>query len=505
VRICRIAVRFRVIRSLGARLIGKEPLETAAYQRYGVSAEDIGAGSVLLFFTTFVASSLLLFCLLGYLSLMIGLPIAYGFFTWFRKWIPRQLERERLIISCETPLILQEIALASAASESIFDLAMLLATGKHRFVSPAFSRIIQRINNGDRPEKLVIKYAHYQPCESLRRYLLDAISLNLQWGQTEKLLRGRRGEAESEYQKYTLQAETRILLIVGFGTFWPIIFSIAVFVNNLWRNHVSMIIVAVLFSSILYILERRLMAPIEQIKILGGEGGSSTSKGLLGHTEKEELQETISLVSLMGEIMHRENVPPERALKIVGQIYRGWLSTLLTEMVQTISYNGETFRSAWARFAGRFSNPQCRQILGILPKMIEKTSEAAGQRLIEVSSYIKENQTLVEERENIIGAQRFKAKLLLLFSSAALGLVGALSPLFMMVGMRQFSLSAFGANLWTTDTIFAVMVLLFMVMMNAMNTLKAVGIARKDPYLFSCVCVFLVVFISSTRLIIGFA
>jgi hypothetical protein len=501
-----MAVKCRLTRSLGDRLAGKVSPETAAYcNRYGLTMAEVGAGSALLFLITFVASSLLLFLLLGYLSLMIGLPIAYGLSAWFRNRIPGRLERERLVISCETPIILQEIALASAGSGSIFDLAKLVAGGGHPIVSKAFSRIIQRINNGDRPEKLVIRYANHQPCESLRRYLMDAVSLDLEWSGMKKLLRQKRGEAEFEYQKYTLQAETRILLIVGFGTFLPIVFSIAVFVNNLWRNRFSMIFVALLFSFLLYVLERRLMMPIRNVKILGGQGGSGTLRGLLDHTIKEELQETVVLVSLIGEIMHRENVSPECALKRVCEIYRGWLSLPLSELTHSILYNGETFHSAWLLFAGRFSNPQCRQILGILPRMIDETAEMAGERLVEVASYIKENQSLVEERENILGAQRFKAKLLSLFSSAALGMVGALSPLFMMVSVQQFDLSALASNIWTADTMFAVIVLLFMMIMNTLNTTKAVGMEKRTVHLLSCVCIFLVVFALSMRLIGGFS
>jgi hypothetical protein len=206
----------------------------------------------------------------------------------------------------------------------------------------------------------------------------------------------------------------------------------------------------------------------------------------------------------MGEILQRENVSPECALKRVSEVYLGWLSPLLSELTQSILYNGETFDTAWLRFAGRFANPQCRQILGTLPRMIEKTAEVAGERMIEVAFYIKENQTLIEEREMVLVAQRFKAKLLSVFSSAALGLVGALSPLFMLVGTRQFNLAMFPSSIWTGDTIVAVVVLLLMTITNTFNVTRAVGMERPIIYVFSSVSVFVVVFVSSVRLISGF-
>jgi hypothetical protein len=136
--------------------------------------------------------------------------------------------------------------------------------------------------------------------------------------------------------------------------------------------------------------------------------------------------------------------------------------------------------------------------------MIEKTAEVAGERMIEVAFYIKENQTLIEERESVLVAQRFKAKLLSVFSSAALGLVGALSPLFMLVGTRQFNLAMFPSSIWAGDTIVAVVVLLLMTITNTFNVTKAVGMERPVIYVFSSVSVFLVVFILSVRLISGF-
>ncbi|WXG43042.1 MAG: hypothetical protein WED04_03100 [Promethearchaeati archaeon SRVP18_Atabeyarchaeia-1] len=505
VKICKTATNHRVARALGGRLLkGKTSITTRHCHRYGLIPQDVAAGSALVFLISFAASASLLFYLVGYLSLLIGLLVAYSIASWFLNWIPRELEREKLTISYETPLILQEIILASAGSESIFDLAKMVVMGKHPIVSKAFSRIVEHVNNGDRPEELVMRYANYQPCETLRRHLMDAISLNLEWSEIKRVLQGRRGEAEFEYEKYTMQTETRILLIVGFGTFWPIIFSIAIFINNLWRNLLSMVFVALLFSVLLYVLQRRLMKPVRNVQILGGENSGQRAKGLLNHTLKEELQETIILMSILGELLHRENVSPERAVKRASEIYRGWLSPILNELTYRIIYDGETFGEAWMRFANSFSNPQCRQVLGTLPLMIERTAEVAGERLIDVASYIKENQTLIEERENVLGAQRFKAKLLSVFSSAALGLIAALSPLFMMVGMRQFSLSFFTSSLWSSDAMVSVMVLLLMTLTNTFNVAKAVGIEKPAVYLCSSASVFLVVFILSTRMISGF-
>jgi hypothetical protein len=327
----------------------------------------------------------------------------------------------------------------------------------------------------------------------------------LEWGELKKVLRDRKGEAEYEYQRYTMQVESRVLLIVGLGTFWPIIFSVAVLVNSLSSNLFSMIIIATLFIVLLLVLQKQLMKPIRRTEILGAQGSSPRRKGLFGHTPKQELQELMVVLSLIGESLHREGVSPEAALRTASEAYSGWLSPVLKEAIHRILYNGETFDVAWLRLRDRFSSNQCRQIISMLPQMLEKTSEETGERLVEVVSYIKENQVLIEERENVITAQRFKAKLLSLFSSAALGLIGALSPLFTMISARRLSIPEFGLSFLSHDTMVPAIVLLVMTVINTFNAMKTVGVEK--PILFTCFCcsIFLAVFAASIRLISGLA
>lgn len=467
--------------------------------------EDVSAGAALIFLGTFIISFALLLYIVGFLSLFISLLLGYGVSAWFCDSIPRRIEKEKLVISYQVSIILQEIVLASAGSGSIFDLITLLVKGKHPIVSKAFAKITRRVSNGDEPEKLIRKYANLQPCETLRRYLLDAVSLDLDWTELKKVLSKRRGEAEHEYQRYTLQVESRVLLIIGLGTFWPIIFSIAAFVNGLWHNVPVMLLIALLFLFLIALLQKLLMKPIRNVEILGGPGHAYDTRGLFNHTAKEELQETMTILPLLGEFLCREKVSPESAVNSVSQIYSGWLSPLLTEVARRISYNGETFNDAWQWFKSNFANIQCRQIIGILPQMIEKTAEEAGERLIEIVSYVKENMALIEERENIFAAQRFKAKLLSLFSSAALGLVAALSPLFTIVSAQHMSFIGSGSLTSTNDIIVTTIVLLSMTALNTLNAMKTVSAEKPALYALLSVSIFMTVFILSLQSIKGLA
>lgn len=467
--------------------------------------EDVSAGAALIFLVTFIISFALLLYIVGFLSLFISLLLGYGVSAWFCDSIPRRIEKEKLVISYQVSIILQEIVLASAGSGSIFDLITLLVKGKHPIVSKAFAKITRRVSNGDEPEKLIRKYANLQPCETLRRYLLDAVSLDLDWTELKKVLSKRRGEAEHEYQRYTLQVESRVLLIIGLGTFWPIIFSIAAFVNGLWHNVPVMLLIALLFLFLIALLQKLLMKPIRNVEILGGPGHAYDTRGLFNHTAKEELQETMTILPLLGEFLCREKVSPESAVNSVSQIYSGWLSPLLTEVARRISYNGETFNDAWQWFKSNFANIQCRQIIGILPQMIEKTAEEAGERLIEIVSYVKENMALIEERENIFAAQRFKAKLLSLFSSAALGLVAALSPLFTIVSAQHMSFIGSGSLTSTNDIIVTTIVLLSMTALNTLNAMKTVSAEKPALYALLSVSIFMTVFILSLQSIKGLA
>jgi hypothetical protein len=474
-------------------------------QSHGINRQELKTGAALILVATSISSILVASLLLFYILIPICLLTSYGVSTWFYDSIPREIEKEKVMISYQVPLILQEIVLASAGSGSIFDLVILVAKGNHGIVSKAFARIVSSVSNGEEPEKLVREYANSQPCESLRRYLVDAIAANLEWSELKKVLRERKGEAEYEYQKYTMQVESRVLLIVGLGTFLPIIFSVAVLVSSMSNNLLSMIIIATLFIILLLLLQKLLMKPIRRTEILGAQGNVHREKGPLNRTAKQELQELMVVLSLVGEFLHRERVSPEAALRAAGEAYDGWLKPILEDTILKILYNGETFDIAWLNLGDRFTSGQCRQIIGMLPQMLEKTAEETGERLIEVVSYIKENQALIEERENVITAQRFKAKLLSLFSSAALGLIGALSPLFSLISTRGPGTSPFGLPTLSHDIMIPTIVLLLMTAINTFNAMKTVGVEKPILYSSFCCSVFLAVFAASIYLIGGLA
>jgi hypothetical protein len=492
------------MRGLGSRIFRtRQSVSAAYYHRYALNIEDLKAGGALIFLTTSTSSVVIVSYLQIFVFVPICLLVSYGISAWFYDSIQRKFEKEKAIISYQVPLIVQEIVLTSAGSGSVFDLVVLVARGNHGAVSKAFSKIVEYIDNGDEPERLVRKYANSQPCESLRRYLLDALSVDLDWSELKKVLKERKGEAEFEYQRYTMQVESRVLIIVGLGTFWPIIFSVAVFVNSLSNNLLSMIIIALLFVVLLLILQKQLMKPVRRTEILGEQRNVQGMNGLLNHTAKEELQELMVVLSLIGEMLYRERVSPESALRVVSQTYNGWLSPVISETTRRILYNGETFNDAWLWLRDKFSGDQCRQIMSMLPRMIERTAEEAGERLIEVVSYLKENQVLIEERENVLSAQRFKAKLLALFSSAALGLIGAISPLFAMISTRQLSIPAFRFSVLNHDTMIPTIVLLLMTTINTFNAMKTVGVEKPLVYTCFCTSVFLAAFAISIHMMSG--
>jgi hypothetical protein len=500
VKSCRAAASHRILKVLGCRVFGgRQSAAERQYRRFRLTMEDVGAGTALIFLITFIVSFAFLLYLVGFLSFFICLLLGYGLSTWFSNSIPREVDQDKFTISCQVPIILQEIALVSAGSGSVFDLITLVARGKHPVVSKAFFRIAEHVSNGEEPEKLIRKYANFQPCETLRRYLLDALSLDLDWTELKKVLGARRGEAEYEYQKYTMQVESRVLLIVGLGTFWPIIFSIAAFLNRLWHDVPVMILIALLFLILLALLQKLLMKSIRNVEILGSPGRIYSIKGVFNHTAKEELQETLAILSLVGEFLCRERISPESAVRSASQVYSGWLSSLLGEVVRKISYNGETFSDAWQWFENSFASVRCRQIIGILPRMVERTAEKAGERLIEVVSYVKENMTLIEEREGIFAAQRFKAKLLSFFSSAALGLVAAFSPLFTIVSVQQMSLIGSGSLTSAYDVMATTIILLLMTALNTFNAMKTVGAEKPALYALISVTVFMTVFALSIQ------
>ncbi|MHA1605287.1 MAG: hypothetical protein ACTSWF_11620 [Candidatus Freyarchaeota archaeon] len=121
---------------------------------------------------------------------------------------------------------------------------------------------------------------------------------------------------------------------------------------------------------------------------------------------------------------------PEASLKNALINYSGPIKKQLLLIVNKIFREHLPLKEAWNFFDELTDNVRIRRVLWLVKNALTKNSREAGKILERAVWEIKENQQLVDERKNQLNVQSFKIKILSVASSAVLGLMGSLAPLF---------------------------------------------------------------------------
>ncbi len=146
--------------------------------------------------------------------------------------------------------------------------------------------------------------------------------------------------------------------------------------------------------------------------------------------ENEDLfQEILIFFTFFSEGLKKGN-NPETSLKTAVINYSGPIKRQLMFIVNKIFGGQYSLKEAWKFFDELTDSAQVRRLLWLVEKALTKNSQEAGKMLERAIWEIREDQQLVEERKNQLKAQSFKIKILSVTSSAILGLISSLTPLF---------------------------------------------------------------------------
>lgn len=146
--------------------------------------------------------------------------------------------------------------------------------------------------------------------------------------------------------------------------------------------------------------------------------------------ENEDIfQEILTFLTFLSEEL-KKGKSPETSLRIAAINYSGPIKQKLMSIVNEIIGGQSSLEEAWNYFDELTDNIQVRRVLWLVKKALTKNSREAGKMLERTIWEIREDQQLVEERKNQLNAQLFKIKILSVASSAILGLISSLAPLF---------------------------------------------------------------------------
>jgi len=140
-------------------------------------------------------------------------------------------------------------------------------------------------------------------------------------------------------------------------------------------------------------------------------------------------QEVLTFLNFLSEEL-KKGKSPETSLRIAAINYSGPIKQKLMFIVNEIIGGRSSLEEAWKHFDELTDNIQVRRVLWLVKKALTKNSREAGKMLERTIWEIREDQQLVEERKNQLNVQLFKIKILSVASSAILGLISSLTPLF---------------------------------------------------------------------------
>ncbi|MEM3586163.1 MAG: hypothetical protein QXO71_02480 [Candidatus Jordarchaeaceae archaeon] len=229
----------KIFRRIGKRLVSRDlKLSIEHFFKEGqLTAEDVASGALGFGLTVSIITLLVGSMINILISLMLSIAMFVFVVNYMITYFPKKYNKTRWTIARYADFILEELLFTLSTKGSIFDFILLIANANYPIISQEFKSLANQVNFGEKPEKLLIKFAHNQPTETLKIYIpailkASEISDNL----VDRTVKIAQREVRNEYQKQTLELEGRLLIVMGIGFFIPIVISLGLLLRNMGTN-----------------------------------------------------------------------------------------------------------------------------------------------------------------------------------------------------------------------------------------------------------------------------
>ncbi|MFX0142389.1 MAG: hypothetical protein ACFFDN_52600, partial [Candidatus Hodarchaeota archaeon] len=258
-----------------------------------------------------------------------------------------EFESEKLLILQYVELTFQEFLIILATTKSIFDSIFFISQGNYPYISKRFQEMIWKINQGANPEEILYNFALSQPSDPLRERILNIIATNYSHDTIIEELESHIVEKENEYQKFTKQLDSKIILIIGICSFLPLLVTITILLNG-WQNNVWIFILIPFFWIIIRYLKRSLLK--SKFLIFGSfENQNSNIANKKLNKMKLEFEELIEFLSFFGNFLKRRFSIERSFINAVFK-YKGILESKLIKSSRLIFFKNSSFMIAWDKF-----------------------------------------------------------------------------------------------------------------------------------------------------------
>jgi len=204
-------------------------------ERYQISEGELYGGSLALGLVLSVIAFLCILIIGGdYILAMTVLAVTFMISSNLPIIIfLREARQLRTAYLSYADIILEIFLFSKIATGDVYDALVSVANLEEDAVSPYFKGILKKVLlEGENTEKAVINFVHGSPFEALEKHvsvIFKSSSLHEGWRQA---IREARKEIREDYQRYTLELESRIVMIVGVSMFLPLLITVWLIAPN---------------------------------------------------------------------------------------------------------------------------------------------------------------------------------------------------------------------------------------------------------------------------------
>lgn len=248
----------KTFRRLGKRMISRDlTISIEHFFKQGqITSEEVAGGA----FGFGITVAILTLLVGSIFNILVAAMLSVAMFVFTNNYVityfPKKYNKTRWAIARYADFILEELLFILSSTGSIFDFILFVANADYPIISQEFKSLANQVNSGEKPEKLLINFAHNQPTETLKIHIpailkSSEISDNL----VDRTVKIAQREVRNEYQRHTLELESRLLIVMGIGFFIPIVISLGLLLRSMGNNPLFLTLIPIQIM-ILVILEK---------------------------------------------------------------------------------------------------------------------------------------------------------------------------------------------------------------------------------------------------------
>ncbi|NHI92732.1 MAG: hypothetical protein EAX96_09555 [Candidatus Lokiarchaeota archaeon] len=373
-----------------------------------------------LMFSIFVFSIISLFTFMfnNIIFLIFGFFFSYVVYKRVILIFERKYKSEKAIILSYSDLIFQEFLMIMTTTKSIFDAIKFVSNGNYPIISEKFKKIIININNGKKPELALSEYLEKQPCEAFKNKISILIDSNFSNNYIIQELAKDSSEIHLEYEKINKELDGKLILIIGFSIFIPMLISLTISFYSLSTNYFILFFFPIYYLISIYIEKK---AFSYELFLLGDFITDKSKNG-------KNFDELITFFSLFSNYLKKSS-SPERSFIFTYKKYNGILKEKLGEIINNMVISNISLHNFLKILANFSQENQTKRFIEIISRMILLDSIKASDRIQFIISRIRVNQEFISKRKMIFESQKFKINILCIILNGILGLISAISPL----------------------------------------------------------------------------